>query len=73
MTETSPENKVTHKPATELASGDTLVGDMGGHVLVYDASPSSSHPGFIIVETEFGYLFLDDDEEALVEVIEEVE
>lgn len=66
------ENIVTihHKPAKDLVSGDILVGDMGGQTLVIDASPSSSHPGFIIVTTEFGYLFLDDDEEELVEFVE---
>lgn len=57
---------IHHKPAKELESGDILVGDMGGQTMVIEASPSSSHPGFIIVTTEFGYLFLDDDEEELV-------
>lgn len=57
---------VSHKPAAQLESGDILVGDMGGKTMVIDAAPSSSHPGFIIVTTEFGYLFLDDDEEELV-------
>jgi hypothetical protein len=61
---------VDHKPAKELVSGDILVGDMGGQTMVIDASPSSSHPGFIIVATEFGYLFLDDDEEELVAFVE---
>lgn len=61
---------IAHKPAKELVSGDILVGDMGGQTMVIDASPSSSHPGFIIVTTEFGYLFLDDDEEELVAFVE---
>lgn len=57
---------VSHKPATQLESGDIIVGDMGGKTMVIDAAPSSAHPGFVIVTTEFGYLFLDDDEEELV-------
>lgn len=65
------EKPLIHKPALELVSGDVLVGDMGGTTMVIDAAPSSSHPGFVIVTTEFGYLFLDDDEESLVTIQED--
>lgn len=60
MSETPEKDAIQYKPATELVSGDILVGEMGGRVTVDDASPSATHPGFIMVTTEFGYLFLDD-------------
>lgn len=63
MSETPKTNAVQYKPATELVSGDILVGEMGGQVTVDDATPSATHPGFIMVSTEFGYLFLDAQDE----------
>lgn len=45
----------------------SLVGDMGGvAVITGDVERSSARPGFILVETEFGSLYLDEDGESLV-------
>ena len=54
------------KLGTLLDSGDTLVGESGGHSQIYEVNPSSSLPGLLAVETEHGFLYLDPDEEYTV-------
>ena len=51
------------KLATDLESGDVLVGEAGGKSLIHEVQPSSSIPGLLAVETEHGFLYLDPDEE----------
>lgn len=53
-----------------LDSGDTLIGESGGHSQIYEVNPSSSLPGLIAVETEHGFLYLDPDEEYVVLEVE---
>jgi hypothetical protein len=51
----------------DLESGNILVGESSGtRITIEDASPSSSMPGFMIVETEFGCLYLDSEGESRI-------
>ena len=43
----------------DIEVGDILVGGSGGRVCIDDIEPSSTMPGFMYVETEFGVLYLD--------------
>lgn len=63
--------KVITKPAADLVAGDYLVGDEGNLAAVYEATPSSSIPGLMCVETEFGFLYLDSDPEQVYNVLDE--
>ena len=53
-----------------LDSGDTLIGESGGHSQIYEVNPSSSLPSLLAVETEHGFLYLDPDEEYVVLEVE---
>lgn len=51
----------------DLQSGDVIIGDNGtGRLDVFEATPSSSMPGFIAVETNFGFLYVAADETCTV-------
>lgn len=63
--------KVITKSAVDLAPGDYLVGEEGNLAAVFDVTPSSSLPGLICVETEFGFLYLDADPEQVYNVLDE--
>lgn len=63
--------KVIMKSAVGLVPGDYLVGDEGNLAAVYEVTPSSSIPGLISVETEFGFLYLDADPEQVYSVLDE--
>lgn len=65
--------KVTMKAAADLVAGDYLVGDEGNLAAVYEVSPSSSMPGLMAVETEFGFLYLDANPEQVYSVLDESE
>lgn len=65
--------KVTTKAAADLVAGDYLIGEEGNRAAVYEVFPSSSLPGLIAVETEFGYLYLDADPEQVYSVLDESE
>ena len=51
---------------TDLAPGDTLIGDADGTSLIESVSESSAMPGFLYVETEHGALYLDPDIECTI-------
>lgn len=63
--------KVIMKSAANLVPGDYLVGDEGNLAAVYEVTPSSSMPGLMAVETEFGFLYLDADPEQVYSVLDE--
>lgn len=63
--------KVIMKSAADLIPGDYLVGDEGNLAAVYEVAPSSSMPGLMSVETEFGFLYLDADPEQVYSVLDE--
>ena len=65
--------KIITKAAANLVAGDYLVGDEGNLAAVYDVKPSSSLPGMIAVETEFGFLYLDADPEQVYSVLDQSE
>lgn len=65
--------KVIMKAAADLVAGDYLVGDEGNLAAVYEVSPSSSMPGLMAVETEFGFLYLDANPEQVYSVLDESE
>lgn len=51
----------------DLRPGDVIIGDNGtGWLEVFEATPSSSMPGFIAVETNFGFLYVAADETCTV-------
>lgn len=54
------------KKISELEFGDIMV-QGENRLRVDETSPSSQMPGFIMVGTDFGYLYLDPDEEVRVE------
>jgi hypothetical protein len=59
------------KTALDLTSGDVLLGDSAGTTTVYETAHNSLLAGFVSVETEHGYLILDDDRDITFEVIDE--
>lgn len=63
--------KVITKAAADLVPGDYLVGAEGNLAAVFDVKPSSSLPGLMCVETEFGFLYLDADPEQVYDVLDE--
>lgn len=55
-------------PARDLEPGDVLVGSCGGRtVITGDVEPSNLMMGCLVVETEHGVLYLDLDEEQIVD------
>jgi len=54
------------KKVADLISGDVLT-QHGQRLVVHSTSESSAQPGMTMVETDFGYLYLDPDEEMTVE------
>lgn len=59
------------KAALDLTSGDVLVGDAAGTTTVYETRPNSLFAGLVTVETEHGYLLLDEDRDITFTVIDE--
>lgn len=59
------------KAALDLTGGDVLLGDAGGTTTVHETRHNSLIPGFVSVETEHGYLVLDEDRDITFAVIDE--
>lgn len=51
---------------TELKAGDVLVGDAGGHCLIFEVARAHVMPGMLRAETEHGPLYLDPEETSRV-------
>jgi hypothetical protein len=51
-----------NKMPNEVRPGDALVGTYGGTVMVENCVASSAMPGFHMIETEFGCLYVDSDQ-----------
>ena len=74
-----PEATIALAPGTsrellnsDLKTGDVIIGDGGGRVVVDDVAYSSAMPGFMAVECEYGTLYLDADETSVVAADDEV-
>jgi hypothetical protein len=59
--------KMVYKLVGEITSGDVLLGEAGGSAEVYDVADGSLLAGFYTVNTEFGPLLLDSDNEVEVQ------
>jgi len=50
-----------------LESGQILVGEAGGLSEIFEVNESSSSPGLLAVETEHGVLYLDPENEYIIQ------
>lgn len=66
-----PDTASQFKAALDLSADHVLVGDTAGTAVVYGTKHNSLLEGFVSVETEHGYLLLDDDREITYEVLPE--
>jgi hypothetical protein len=53
--------------AEHLTGNEILISNSGNKAFVYSVTPSTSIPGLVVVETDFGALYIDANKKLLVE------